>query len=107
MGIHEVTLREFLVFYHDARYKTDAERDKLPSLGMENGKPIESASFANSADSLRCADRGYASAHSRNCFSGFRVVMDPQIRTTPYLRTPIETNYCRLRRSLDMRMKCG
>ncbi len=46
MGIYEVTLRQFLVFYHAARYKTDAERDGKPSWGYNrDGVFIESTTF--------------------------------------------------------------
>jgi len=45
MGQHEVTLGEFLKFYHDANYKIEAERDGKPSWGHENGRLVESNRF--------------------------------------------------------------
>ena len=47
MGQHEVTLGQFLKFYHDANYKVEAERDGKPSWGYDNeGKRlIESPLF--------------------------------------------------------------
>jgi formylglycine-generating enzyme required for sulfatase activity len=33
LGIHEVTLGQFLEFYHDAKYKVDCERDGLGGYG--------------------------------------------------------------------------
>ncbi len=45
MGQYEVTLGEFLKFYHDAKYKIEAERDGKPSWGYENNKLIESNRF--------------------------------------------------------------
>ncbi len=45
MGQHEVTLGQFLKFYHDAKYKVEIERDGKPSWGYENGKLIESNRF--------------------------------------------------------------
>jgi sulfatase modifying factor 1 len=42
MGQYEVTLGQFLTFYHDARYQTDIERDGQPSWGYSNGRLIES-----------------------------------------------------------------
>ncbi len=35
MGQHEVTLGQFLKFYHDANYKLEAERDCKPSYGYD------------------------------------------------------------------------
>jgi sulfatase modifying factor 1 len=45
MGQHEVKLNDFLKFYHDAKYKTEIERDGKPSWGYENGRLIESNRF--------------------------------------------------------------
>lgn len=45
MGQHEVTLNQFLVFYHDANYKCECERDGKPSWGYENGRLVESTRF--------------------------------------------------------------
>ncbi len=46
MGAYEVTLREFLKFYHDAKYKLDAERDKKPSWGFNpKGVLVKSVNF--------------------------------------------------------------
>ena len=46
MGQHEVTLRQFLKFSHDAKYKIEAERDGYPNLGYDNeGRLIESNLF--------------------------------------------------------------
>ena len=46
MGQFEVTLNQFLKFYHDAKYKVDAEIDGNPSWGFDvNGKVIESQRF--------------------------------------------------------------
>lgn len=45
MGQHEVRLNDFLIFYHDASYKTEIERDGKPSWGYENGKLVESNRF--------------------------------------------------------------
>ena len=46
MGKYEVTLGEFLMFYHGAKYKTDIERDGKPSWGYDStGKLIESNRF--------------------------------------------------------------
>jgi formylglycine-generating enzyme required for sulfatase activity len=46
MGQYEVTLGQFLVFYHDAKYKIEAERDGKPSWGYDkDGKLVESTRF--------------------------------------------------------------
>ncbi|HVC94603.1 MAG TPA: formylglycine-generating enzyme family protein [Pirellulales bacterium] len=46
MGAYEVTLRQFLVFYHAAKYKTDAERDGKPNWGYNrDGDNIKSTTF--------------------------------------------------------------
>jgi formylglycine-generating enzyme required for sulfatase activity len=45
MGQHEVTLGQFLTFYHDAKYKVEIERDGKPSWGYENNRLIESNRF--------------------------------------------------------------
>jgi formylglycine-generating enzyme required for sulfatase activity len=47
MGQYEVTLGQFLTFYHDAKYKLDIERDGKPSWGYDStgGKLIESNRF--------------------------------------------------------------
>jgi len=46
MGQHEVTLAQFLKFYHDANYKVEIERDGKPSWGYdENGQVVESNLF--------------------------------------------------------------
>jgi formylglycine-generating enzyme required for sulfatase activity len=46
MGAYEATLKEFLQFYHAAKYKIEAERDGKPSWGYNAaGKLIESANF--------------------------------------------------------------
>jgi formylglycine-generating enzyme required for sulfatase activity len=47
MGQHEVTLGQYLTFYHDAKYKLDIERDGKPSWGYDkDGKTlIESNRF--------------------------------------------------------------
>jgi formylglycine-generating enzyme required for sulfatase activity len=46
MAAHETTLREFLVFYHEAKYKLEAERDGKPSWGYNSQfQFVESRSF--------------------------------------------------------------
>jgi formylglycine-generating enzyme required for sulfatase activity len=46
MGQYEVTLGQFLTFYHDAKYKTDIERDGKPSWGYDkDGRLIESINW--------------------------------------------------------------
>ncbi len=47
MGQYEVTLGQFLTFYHDVHYKTDIERDPNPSWGYDpSGKKlVESMNF--------------------------------------------------------------
>ena len=45
LGQYEVTLNEFLKFYHDAKYKIEAERDGKPSWGYENNRLVESIRF--------------------------------------------------------------
>ncbi len=46
MGQHEVTLGQFLKFYHDAKYKTDIERDGKPSWGYsKDGRLVESNQY--------------------------------------------------------------
>ncbi|MDB5390470.1 MAG: formylglycine-rating enzyme family protein [Planctomycetaceae bacterium] len=45
LGQFEVTFGEFLKFYHDSKYKIEAERDHKPSWGYENGRLIESTHF--------------------------------------------------------------
>ncbi len=45
MGQHEVTLAQFLKFYHAANYKVEIERDGKPSWGYQDGKLIESNRF--------------------------------------------------------------
>jgi sulfatase modifying factor 1 len=45
MGQHEVTLGQFLKFYHAAGYKPDVERDGKPSLGYDKAKLVESNKF--------------------------------------------------------------
>jgi sulfatase modifying factor 1 len=46
MGTYEVTLAQFLKFYHDAKYKMDCETDGKPSWGYsEDGQLIESTTF--------------------------------------------------------------
>lgn len=45
MGQHEVTLAQFLKFYHAANYKVEIERDGQPSWGYQDGKLIESNRF--------------------------------------------------------------
>lgn len=46
MGQYEVTLNQFLKFYHDAKYKTEAELDGNPSWGFDkDGNMVESARF--------------------------------------------------------------
>ncbi len=47
MGQYEVTLREFLIFYFDAKYKLDMERDGKPTLGYaaDGQTLIESPNF--------------------------------------------------------------
>jgi formylglycine-generating enzyme required for sulfatase activity len=43
MGQYEVTLGQFLKFYHDAKYRLDIERDGKPSWGYsKDGRLIES-----------------------------------------------------------------
>lgn len=46
MGQYEVTLNQFLKFYHDSKYKVDAEIDGNPSWGFDKqGNLIESLRF--------------------------------------------------------------
>src|SRR5207249_10087915 len=46
MGQYEVTLGQFMLFYHEAKYKLDAERDGRPSWGYNSeGRLIESTDF--------------------------------------------------------------
>ena len=46
MGQYEVTLNDFLKFYHDAKYKVEAERDAMPSWGFDkSGNLVESNYF--------------------------------------------------------------
>jgi sulfatase modifying factor 1 len=46
MGQYEVTLGQFMLFYHEAKYKIDAERDGKPSWGYNSeGRLIESTEF--------------------------------------------------------------
>ena len=45
MGQHEVTLAQFLKFYHAANYKVEIERDGKASWGYQDGKLIESNRF--------------------------------------------------------------
>jgi len=45
MGQHEVTLGQFLIFYHAAGYKTDMERDGRPSWGYQNNRLVEGDNF--------------------------------------------------------------
>ncbi|WP_373651433.1 formylglycine-generating enzyme family protein [Schlesneria sp. DSM 10557] len=46
MGQYEVTLNQFLKFYHDSKYKIDAEIDGNPSWGFDKeGNLIESLRF--------------------------------------------------------------
>ena len=46
MGAYEVTLGQFLTFYHAAKYKTECERDGEPSWGYDSkGSLIESRNF--------------------------------------------------------------
>ena len=46
IGQHEVTLNQFLIFYHDAKYKVDAEKDGEPSWGFDKElRLIESNRF--------------------------------------------------------------
>jgi len=45
LGQYEVTLGEFLQFYHDAKYQLDCELDGKPNWGYENDKFIESTRF--------------------------------------------------------------
>ncbi|HEY5315566.1 MAG TPA: formylglycine-generating enzyme family protein [Pirellulales bacterium] len=45
MGQYEVTLGQFLMFYHGAGYKTDIERDGRPSRGYVNNRLVESSNW--------------------------------------------------------------
>lgn len=45
MGQYEVTLGQFLMFYHAAGYKTDMERDGRPSWGYQNNRLVEGENF--------------------------------------------------------------
>ena len=46
MGQHEVTLDQFLAFYHDANYVVEIEHDEVTAWGFnEKGRPIESGDF--------------------------------------------------------------
>lgn len=46
MGQHEVTLGQFLKFYHGAKYKTDIERDGQPNWGYsKDGRQVESNQY--------------------------------------------------------------
>jgi formylglycine-generating enzyme required for sulfatase activity len=45
LGQYEVTLNQFLHFYHDAKYKIEAERDGKPSWGYEHNRLSESNRF--------------------------------------------------------------
>ena len=38
LGMHEVTLGQFLMFYHEANYKVECERDGKASLGWNGGE---------------------------------------------------------------------
>jgi formylglycine-generating enzyme required for sulfatase activity len=38
MGAHEVTLGQFLTFYHESKYKLECERDGKESLGWKDGE---------------------------------------------------------------------
>lgn len=40
MGQYEVTLKQFLTFYHDAKYKIEAERDGKPSWGYDKNRDL-------------------------------------------------------------------
>ncbi|HVX10885.1 MAG TPA: formylglycine-generating enzyme family protein [Pirellulales bacterium] len=47
MGMYEVTLGQFLTFYHDAHYKIDSERDERPNWGYDaRTKLVRSRSFS-------------------------------------------------------------
>ncbi len=46
LGQFEVTLNQFLIFYHAAKYKTEIERDGKPSWGYDNSHQlVESANY--------------------------------------------------------------
>ncbi|HEX3659698.1 MAG TPA: formylglycine-generating enzyme family protein [Pirellulales bacterium] len=45
MGQYEVTLGQFLIFYHSAGYKAEVERSGKPSWGYKDGRLVESTSF--------------------------------------------------------------
>lgn len=45
MGQHEVTLGQFLKFYHEAGYKLEMERDGKPNWGYEKGKLVKRETF--------------------------------------------------------------
>lgn len=45
MDTHETTLGQFLVFYHEAKYRLDAERDGREAWGYKDGKLIKSQQF--------------------------------------------------------------
>jgi formylglycine-generating enzyme len=45
LGMHEVTLGQFLTFYHDANYKTECERDGKASLGWSSSGEVRRANF--------------------------------------------------------------
>ena len=45
MGECETRLTDFVKFCHAAKYKIEAERDRLPSWGYSNGQLVESTSF--------------------------------------------------------------
>ncbi|HWB14698.1 MAG TPA: formylglycine-generating enzyme family protein [Pirellulales bacterium] len=47
LGAHEVTLGQFLTFYHDAKYKLDSERDGRENWGYDaRNKLVESRAFS-------------------------------------------------------------
>ena len=45
LGVHEVTLGQFLKFYHAAKYKTEAERDGKGGWGYRDGRFEQRKSF--------------------------------------------------------------
>ena len=45
LGIHEVTLGQFLIFYHNAKYKLEIERDGKAGMGWKGGLEEKRATY--------------------------------------------------------------
>ena len=52
MGQYEVTLGQFLTFYHASGYKLESERDGKPGWGYQNGRLVETSALRRPAAPL-------------------------------------------------------